>query len=325
MEKFRKIINDAIKNRSSDLFIIPNRNHYRILSCIRNEKKIIEKLTMAEGYQMMAYFKYRGNMIVSEHRRPQIGALKWQSSNGEPIDLRLSTVGNYRAQESMVIRFIYPLKSVDYRVSFPEQWRGITELTRSRGLILFAGPMGSGKTTTMYQLAKTLAKEELVMTIEDPVEIEETDFLQLQVNDKASMGYQNLLKVGLRHRPDDFIIGEIRDMQTAMLAIQAALSGHLVLATVHAMNAYGVIARLRQLGIEKYYLQQGLTGICYQRLLPLRDGDAVLFDLLSGKELLTAVEEEGMRGMSDDWQQHLKELWKKGEISLANYQKFKNG
>lgn len=323
MEKFRQLINNAIKTQSSDLFILPYQNHYRVLNCIHGEKRIVEELTMDSGRQLMAYLKYRGNMIVSEHRRPQVGALKWPVNN-KKIDLRLSTVGNYKGQESMVIRFIYSLQDIDYQVSRPEQWRTITELTQSRGLILFAGPMGSGK-TTMYCLAKMLAQKELVMTIEDPVEIEEADFLQLQVNNQASMGYQELLKVGLRHRPDDFIIGEIRDTQTAKLAIQAALSGHLVLATVHATNAYGVIARMRQLGIERYYLQQGLTGVCYQRLLPLYGGNAVLFDLLKGKELLAAILEERTRGMSNDWQQYLKKLRDEKKISLANYEKFNHG
>lgn len=325
MEKFRKLVNKAIGNRSSDLFILPYQNHYRILACVQGKKSVVEELSADEGQQMIAYFKYRGNMIMSEHRRPQIGALKWQINRDEAIDVRLSTVGNYRAQESMVIRFIYPLKDIDYRVNRPEQWEMITKLTRSRGLILFAGPMGSGKTTTMYRLAKELAREELVMTIEDPVEIEEAAFLQLQVNDKAAMGYQELLKVGLRHRPDDFIIGEIRDPQTAKLAIQAALSGHLVLATVHATNAYGVVARMQQLGVEKYYLHHGLTGICYQRLLPLREASAVLFDVLSGKELSTVIEGQGMRGMSNAWQQRLKKLREEEKISVANYEKLKNG
>lgn len=325
MEKFRKLINNAIENRSSDLFILPYQNRYRILTCVQGKKSVVEELTANEGHQMIAYFKYRGNMIMSEHRRPQIGALKWWISRNEAIDMRLSTVGNYQAQESMVIRFIYSLKDINYRVNRPEQWNLITKLTQSRGLILFAGPMGSGKTTTMYRLAKELAKEELVMTIEDPVEIEEATFLQLQVNDKAAMGYQELLKVGLRHRPDDFVIGEIRDRETAKLAIQAALSGHLVLATVHATNAYGVVARMQQLGIEKYYLHQGLTGICYQRLLPLCDGAAVLFDVLSGKELSTVIEEQKMQGMSNAWWQQLKKLREEGRITVANYEKLKNG
>ncbi|MBB1062630.1 competence type IV pilus ATPase ComGA [Limosilactobacillus fastidiosus] len=325
MERFRKLIEEAIKDRSSDLFILPYQDKYRLLTCVQGEKRCVTELSAEVGQQMITYFKYRGNMTVSEHRRPQIGALKWHTNNKTTVDLRLSTVGNFRSQESMVIRFIYSLAELEYRLNLPEQWEKITKLTHQRGLILFAGPMGSGKTTTMYQLAKGLASKELVMTIEDPVEIEEANFLQLQVNDKAGMGYQELLKVGLRHRPDDFIIGEIRDNKTANLAVQAALSGHLVLATVHATNAFGVIARMRQLEVEKYYLQQCLTGICYQRLLPLYNGTALLFDLLMGEELLVAVEEGKNRGMSNEWQRQVEKLYRERQLSLANYEKFKNG
>lgn len=324
MKKFQELINDAINRRSSDLFILPYQDKYRILLCVKGEKVKVDELSMENGQQMIAYFKYRGNMTVSEHRRPQIGALKWQTGNSM-IDLRLSTVGNYRGQESLVIRFIYSLANLDYRVIMPEQWQRISHLTHRRGLILFAGPMGSGKTTTMYRLAKELAETELVMTIEDPVEIEEANFLQLQVNQKAGMEYQELLKVGLRHRPDDFIIGEIRDAETANLAVQAALSGHLVLATVHAVNACGVIARMRQLGVEQYYLKQVLTGVCYQRLLPLTNGDSLLFDLLSGEELSLAVDQEETRGMGNEWLSQLEKLFQEGKISLANYKKYQNG
>lgn len=324
MKKFQNIVDRAIKERYSDLFILPQQNKYQLLSCIDGQKEVIEEFSLELGQQMIAYFKYRGNMVVSEHRRPQIGALKWQTGD-QQVDLRLSTVGNYQALESLVIRFIYSLSTIDETLKLPEQWEKLRSLTKYRGLILFAGPMGSGKTTTMYRLAKRLAQHELVMTIEDPVEIEEDSFLQLQVNDKAGMSYQELLKVGLRHRPDDFIIGEIRDRQTASLAVQAALSGHLVLATVHATNAYGVIARMRQLGVEQYYLQQVLTGICYQRLLPLRNGKTVLFDLLDHDRLAAAIENQQRGGMSNEWQKQLQGLYDEGQLSLANFKKFQNG
>lgn len=324
MEKFEEFVNNAISKRCSDIFVLPFGDHFRIMDCIKGKKKVVTELSAKEGQQMIAYFKYRGNMTVSEHRRPQIGALKWKENSGEVVDLRLSTVGDYQARESLVIRLIYSLSAIKYQVAFPQQWDELEQLVLQRGLILFARPMGSGKTTTMYRLAKKLAVEELVMTIEDPVEIEENDFLQLQVNNTAGMGYQELLKVGLRHRPDNFIIGEIRDPQTAKMAVQAALSGHLVLATVHATNAYGAIARMRQLGVESYYLQQVLTGICYQRLLPLKQSSAVLFELLANNDGFQ-ITEEGHRGMSDEWQQRLKQLLQEEQITLATYEKFQNG
>lgn len=117
-----------------------------------------------------------------------------------------------------------------------------------------------------------MVTDQFVMTIEDPIEIKEQRFLQLQVNHDAGMDYADLIKVGLRHRPDVFIIGEVRDPLTAEAAIKAALSGHLVYTTVHAQDPLGVIDRFKQLGISQEFISQALTGVAYQRLVPTTDG-----------------------------------------------------
>src|SRR5699024_12255697 len=122
------------------------------------------------------------------------------------------------------------------------------------GLILVGGRIGAGKTTTMYQLARQLCPKQIVLTIEDPVESDHPEFIQLQVNELAGMDYESLLKLGLRHRPDVFIIGESRDSQTAAMSVQAALSGHLVFGTIHARDASGVVSRLLQFGTDSYYI-----------------------------------------------------------------------
>lgn len=120
----------------------------------------------------------------------------------------------------------------------------IKKVAQSRGLIITSGPTGSGKTTTMYEVAKSMSQNKVVMTIEDPVEVHEPSFLQAQVNNEAGIDYQSLLKAALRHRPDILIIGEIRDQGTARLAVDAALSGHLVFATIHAKSTLQTISRL---------------------------------------------------------------------------------
>lgn len=324
MEKFNELIEMAIQKKCSDLFILPFNDKFRILLCINGKKEIYEQVTQGVGQRLIGYLKYRGNMTVSEHRRPQTGAVQWESSVGK-VDLRLSTVGNYRGQETLVVRFIYPLNVIDYHTLVEKQWESIKELTKRRGLILFAGPMGSGKTTTMYQLLRQEAEQKVVMTIEDPVEIEEPNFIQLQVNDLAQMGYEDLLRVGLRHRPDNFIIGEIRDRQTAQMAVQASLSGHLVLATVHAKNAQGGVARLKQLGVKDYYLHQCLTGICYQRLLPTTKGEGVLFEILAGKPLEESIGGQGKGGISDEWQRQLQKLFTTQQISQETFNTYRNG
>lgn len=180
----------------------------------------------------------------------------------------------------------------------------------------------------MYQLARKAMKNRVVMTIEDPVEIEEKNFIQLQVNNQANMSYDQLLKVGLRHRPEAFIIGEIRDTLTAKMAIRAALSGHLVLSTVHAKNVFGVISRMEQLGVEQSYLAQVLTGVCYQRLLPTtQDSIAVLYDLLAGDQLNLAVIDKNNRPnrMTAQWSNYLEEGVKKCEITRTTAKTYQEG
>ncbi|GAY73161.1 GspE family protein [Lentilactobacillus kosonis] len=140
-------------------------------------------------------------------------------------------------------------------------------------MVVFAGPTGSGKTSTIYKLASELSEDQIIMTIEDPIEISSESFLQLQINEAAGLNYAELIKVGLRHRPDAFIIGEIRDSKTANAAIQAALSGHLVLTTIHAQSPSGVIKRLKNLGIDNEYIDQALTGVAYQRLVTTKNDD----------------------------------------------------
>lgn len=263
-------------------------------------------------------------MMLSEHRRPQLGA--WQQKIGEqPLYLRFSTVGDFLGRESMVIRLIYPLKSIKYHYLVPEQWALLEQVCQKRGLVIFAGPMGSGKTTAMYQLAKA-QKQQQVMCIEDPIEIREDSFLQVQVNPKAQMDYSTLLKAALRHHPDIFIVGEIRDQKTARAVLTAALSGHLVLSTLHATSAYGVIERLADLGITRSELKSVLQLVSYQRLLPLKSkGQAVLFDIIQQAELFSENVKQENNGMSADWGRYLEQNATKGKITVATAKKFAHG
>lgn len=308
----QNLLKEVCDRRITDLYFLPINHHYRILIHQNGEVTERQRLPFELGKKVIAYLKYQANMAVSEHRRPQAGAWHWQNGS-QKINLRLSTVGDFKSQESLVMRLIYPLLHYEYRMLDQAQWLVLKDLMLKQGLILFAGPMGSGKTTTMYRLLKECCANQVVLTIEDPVEIEEGHFIQLQVNDIAGMSYHELLKLGLRHRPQVLIIGEIREPLTAQIAIEAALSGHLVLATIHAKSATGVIARLEQLGISDYYIDQALCGACYQRLIPLKDKDrsAVLFDIQNHDEL--------MRGkgsaISGKWQQLLQQAWEQQEIT----------
>lgn len=324
--QFSNIINQAIDKHCSDLYCLPKPSSYYLQGVTNGHVTYREHLSTERGRQLMAFLKYRGNMAVSEHRRPQAGSLVWHNQRGEVINVRLSSVGNFLGQESMVVRFIYALDNSRYHLLAPPQWQQLKKMLTHRGLVLFAGPMGSGKTTTMYRLARQLPKETVVMTIEDPVEITEPQFLQLQVNELAEMGYADLLRVGLRHRPDVFIIGEIRDQKTAVMAVRAALSGHLVLATIHARNVYGVLSRLKQLEISEDYLHAAVSGVGYQRLLPTTKQDvAVLFDFLGGNALQAAIDQGAKVGMSDEWSKQLEAAVRQKVISQETAASFSEG
>lgn len=328
-EDFTEYLTECIEEQASDLYILPKDNMYQLSYHSKLQLTTLAEVNREKGIQMINFFKYRANMAVSEHRRPQVGSLKWHSESNldEELNLRLSTVGDFNGDESMVIRFIYSLENLDQHELIDGQIEALNQIGAKRGLMLFSGPMGSGKTTTMYQLARRYSQHQVVMTIEDPVEIEEDNFIQLQVNQKANMDYEELLKVGLRHRPEVFVIGEIRDSKTAKMAVQAALSGHLVMATVHAKNVYGVIQRMQQLGIEDHYLVQTLSGICYQRLIATTDDQmAPLYDILADGQLSMALNEANLEtGMTKDWGRHLADLVETGRITRETAQTFQAG
>ncbi|OJG77765.1 secretion system protein E [Enterococcus ratti] len=203
-------------------------------------------------------------MDIGEKRKAQLGSLTYIFNERE-VRLRLSSVGDYLQRESLVIRLLYDLSEKYFRCFSSTDLQLISERTKKRGLYLFSGPVGSGKTSLMYYLAQ---EEELqVITIEDPVEIEEMSFLQLQVNEKIQQTYDQLLKLALRHRPDLLIIGEIRDQKTAQIAIRAALTGHRVFATVHARHLNATEARMIELIGRKEELCECLSGVVYQEIL----------------------------------------------------------
>lgn len=272
------------------------------------------------GDQLLTYLKFHANMTLSEHRRPQVGALDWQADD-QSVPLRLATVGDYAGSETLVIRLIFDQATTIGHYLRPEQPAQLAKLVRRRGLFLFAGPTGSGKTTTMYALARQLNVAAVVLAIEDPVEIRESNFTQLQVNVSAGMTYAALVKVALRQRPDVLIIGEIRDAETAQVAVNAALSGHLVLSTVHARSAGGTVARLLALGVTLQQLQQVLTAACYQRLIPLvNDGMSTLMDILADDQLFL-----GTRSMTEGWRHALGKAEQSGKVSATTARDYWNG
>lgn len=253
------------KQQMQDFYLMPKVDHYEYYfrqgPFYHGQGCVSEEI----GKQLIGRFKYLGQMDVSERRKAQLGAITYLLPHREQR-LRLSTVGDYLQRESLVIRFLHSFGNSCEHYLLPEQLPTILKACRSKGLYLFCGPVGSGKTTLMYKLAKERGGQ--VLTIEDPVEIEESDFLQLQVNEKIHQTYEELIKLSLRHHPDVLIIGEIRDQRTILGAIRAALTGHCVFATLHASSLEAAENRAIELGGDKRLLQDCLRGIVYQELLP---------------------------------------------------------
>lgn len=307
-EQVATLYNTAINYHASDIYFLPVNDQYVIK--IRNSESLMDWKIMSavRARRMMNYCKYMADMALSELRQPQIGSMDWQVADRQ-YSLRLSSVGDFSGAESMVVRIIYDLEEIKTAFFDLEALKKVRQMTSRRGLVIFSGPTGSGKTTTIYNLVNQTSAGKIVMTIEDPVEIKQPNYLQLQVNREAGMAYSDLIKVGLRHRPDVFIVGEIRDELTAKAAIRAALSGHLVYSTIHAQSPRGVVDRLSQLGIDRPFISQALTAVCYQRLIPTIDGQQKVL-------LKTHTLQELMKTNTYDW-----EDWQNGlEQAIVNQQ-----
>ena len=253
-ELAEEIFKQAISHQLDDIHLLPIGEEYVFYLRDVNGLKELRKVSTKIAEQFISYLKYQAGMDVGERRRPQSGSLTFEFSVHQSIELRLSIITNFKQKESMVIRLLHRSKkenaSIQSTTYFPKDWRLLEQFLRYKsGLILFSGPVSSGKTSTMYSLLRGRMNEKTlqVITMEDPVEYHEPMFLQTEINEKA---------------------GEIRDEMTAKMAIRAALTGHLILATVHAKDCNGVISRLIELGVSKTMLEQTIIAICSQRLLP---------------------------------------------------------
>ncbi|MDK7302936.1 MULTISPECIES: competence type IV pilus ATPase ComGA [Aerococcus] len=267
----QEILSQAYQARVDDIHLLPERGIYQVYFRQEGILKPVRQFDLDFGSRWIRYLKYISHLDVGEQRLPQEGALIYQLDQGE-IELRLSTLANYLMQESLVIRLLYDQSQWLYSEREAEDLEEMKKyLYRKSGLMLFSGPVASGKTSTIYHLLREVYQERAcqVITMEDPVEIKEANFLQISVNRKAGLTYERLIKASLRHHPDILLIGEIRDEETAQMVMRAALTGHLVIATIHAKNCIGVIGRLKELGLSQEQLLQTLLFVASQRLIPV--------------------------------------------------------
>jgi general secretion pathway protein E len=261
----------AFEQRASDIHIEPRREsgivRFRIDGVLHQVYQIPGPVLAA----MTSRIKILSRMDVVEKRRPQDGRVKTRTLEGEEVELRLSTLPTAFG-EKLVMRIFDPevlvrdFKELGFSEEDSQRWKDMTE--RPNGIVLVTGPTGSGKTTTLYSTLKALATPDVnVCTVEDPIEMVEGSFNQMQVNNAIDLGFAEGLRALMRQDPDIIMVGEIRDLETAEMAVQAALTGHLVLSTLHTNDAPSAVTRLLELGIKPYLLVATLNGVMAQRLV----------------------------------------------------------
>ncbi|MDR0846654.1 MAG: Flp pilus assembly complex ATPase component TadA [Lactobacillales bacterium] len=268
----------ASQEHVQDIYFLPVRGKYEISYRQNEERVLIAQLAFEQGEKLINYFKYKAQMDVSEKTQPQYGSFEMSG-----VKMRLSSVSEFQFSETLVIRLLHDFVRGRTNYYCRRDYDDLFEETRAAGLYLFSGPVGSGKTTLMYELCRELAATKQVIAIEDPVEIADDNLLQLQINEKIGIDYNALIKVCLRHRPDVLIIGEIRDALTMRAALRASLTGHKVFATIHAQSVPGVIARCLELGAAESELSQVLRGVVYQRIITSDYGVGVLMEKKYGE------------------------------------------
>jgi general secretion pathway protein E len=270
------ILTSAIKEHASDIHIEPYENRLVVRLRIDGVLQEILKSKRAVAPLVVSRIKVMSKLDIAEKRLPQDGRISLRIA-GRAVDVRVSTIPSGHG-ERVVMRL---LDKQAGRISLEslgmnEDTRDITDrlIHRPHGIILVTGPTGSGKTTTLYAaLDRINDKTRNIMTVEDPIEYYFDGIGQTQVNTKVGMTFARGLRAILRQDPDVVMVGEIRDVETAEIAVQASLTGHLVLSTLHTNTAVGAVTRLRDMGVEPFLLSSSLIGVVAQRLVRILDPD----------------------------------------------------
>ncbi len=261
----------AFDQRASDIHMEPRREQGVIRFRIDGVLHPVYQVPMGVLNAMVSRVKLLGRMDVVEKRRPQDGRIKTRNPRGDEVEMRLSTLPTAFG-EKLVMRIFDPdntvkdLDALGFTSHDAQRWNELVR--RPHGIILVTGPTGSGKTTTLYSTLKRVATEEVnVSTVEDPIEMIEPSFNQTQVQTQLDFGFTEGLRSLMRQDPDIIMVGEIRDLATAEMAVQAALTGHLVFSTLHTNDAPSAVSRLMELGVPPYLINATLLGVLAQRLV----------------------------------------------------------
>ena len=264
------IISEGILSRSSDIHIEPEEGGVAVRYRIDGVLRQVMKIPRNAGLPLISRIKIMSSLDIADRMRPQDGRAR-VAVNGQPIDLRVSTLPAAQG-EKVVIRILdsrATVKSLDSLGFNPGETEAINSLLQNHeGVILVTGPTGSGKTTTLYSMINQIKTEGVnIVTVEDPVEYRMQGIVQVQVQEKAGLTFGSALRSILRQDPNVILVGEIRDKETAQIAVQASLTGHLVLSTLHTNDAANAVTRLVDIGVEAYKIAAALRGVIAQRLM----------------------------------------------------------
>ena len=286
----------ALDQRASDIHLEPRRDNGNIRFRIDGVMHKVFEMPPPVMTAVTARIKILGRMDLAEKRRPQDGRIKTRSPGGREVELRLSTMPTAFG-EKVVMRIFDPdvvvkeFAQLGFSAEEEATWRSMVE--RPHGIVLVTGPTGSGKTTTLYSTLKHLATPDLnVCTVEDPIEMVSPEFNQMQVQPAIDLDFAAGVRTLLRQDPDIIMVGEIRDLETASMAVQASLTGHLVLSTLHTNDAPSAVSRLLDLGVPHYLIQSTLTGVVAQRLVRT---------LCPHCKMPAAVDEPAWRALTHGW------------------------
>lgn len=265
-----RLMVEASNARASDIHIEPKEREVIVRRRIDGVLAKSENLSRAQGLTAISRLKILAGLDIAERRRPQDGRIAFPIA-GRPVDMRVSTTPTIHG-ESVVIRLLEkPAAALGLdALGFPPSKADALKrlIAQPNGILLITGPTGSGKTTTLYALLEMLAKRALkILTIEDPVEYRIEGVSQTQVNPAIDLNFATAMRSFLRHDPDVIMVGEMRDLETTRTAVQAALTGHLVLSTLHTNDAPSAITRLLDMGLEDYLVSSTLLGVVAQRLV----------------------------------------------------------
>ncbi len=339
--KSNEIIIQAYKVRASDVHIIPTNPYSVIEYRVDHQLVTIEKIRNSEAEKIISHLKFRSKMDIGERRKPQSGSLTMTIME-DKINIRLSTLPTI-PHESLSIRILpqNEVETLQRLTLFPKHTAMLSSLIKkAHGLIIVSGPTGSGKTTTIYSLLnEAAARKKRIICIEDPVEMQTDTFIQVEINEKAGLTYAETLKSVLRHDPDIIMIGEIRDFETAKIAVRAAMTGHLVISTIHAKSCLGSINRLKELGIEEHDINETVIGLVSQRLVEMKCplcGDncskfcriyrkrrrLAIFEILADKSLEALINEGEINHRYESLEQTIKKSITLGYVNEKEYERW---